>query len=148
MAYCILYSAALEAFASRASRLTRLTSIQGATLWLKLFQNCDKLFFGKSMKMATFSAAWQLIQEWFVPYISTHLIQQIPRILRFFIRYNSYQCTCTILCLYFQFILCCVQNLIHCTLRDKVSGTEIFDSVLNIASNTAIAACDQLVGGI
>ena len=100
------------------------------------------------MKMATFSAAWQLIQEWFVPYISTHLIPQTPRILRFFIRYNSYQCTCTILCLYFQFILCCVQNLIHCTLRDKVSGTEIFDSVLNIASNTAIAACDQLIGGI
>ena len=96
------------------------------------------------MKMPTFAAVWQLIQEWFVSYISTHLITQTPQILRFFVRYNRYQCTYTTLCFYFQFILCCVQKLTHYTLPDKVAGTGIFDSVLNITSNTATAASDRL----
>ena len=94
--------------------------------------------------MPTFSGAWQLIQEWFVSYISTHIIPQTPQILCAFIKYTSYRCTCAILCLYFQFILCCVQNLTHWTLTDKVSGTRILHSVLNITLNTATTACDRL----
>ena len=96
------------------------------------------------MEMPTFSAAWQLIQEWFVSYIPTHVTPQTPRILCFFVRYNSSLCSCTILCFYFQFILCCVQNLTHWTLTDKVSGTRILHSVLNITLNTATTACDRL----
>ena len=84
-----------------------------------------------------FAGAWQLIQEWFVSCTSTHIITQTPQILRFFIRYNNYQYTYIILCFYVRFTSCCVQNLTHCTLPDKVSGTGIFDSVLNITSNTA-----------
>ena len=42
----------------------------------------------------------------------------------------------TILWFYFQVLLCCVQNLIHYTLPDS---TGIFDSVLNITSNTNTA---------
>ena len=79
-----------------------------------------------------FAGAWQLIQEWFVSCTSTHIITQTPQILRFFIRYNNYQYTYIILCFYVRFTSCCVQNLTHCTLPDKVSGTGIFDYVLNI----------------
>ena len=92
-----------------------------------------------------FAGAWQLIQEWFVSCTSTHIITQTPQILRFFIRYNNYQYTYIILCFYVWFTSCCVQNLTHCTLPDKVSGTGIFDSVLNITSNTATAASDQSI---
>ena len=74
-----------------------------------------------------FAGAWQLIQEWFVSCTSTHIITQTPQILRFFIRYNNYQYTYIILCFYVRFTSCCVQNLTHCTLPDKVSGTGIFD---------------------
>ena len=84
------------------------------------------------MENANVCGAWQLIQEWFVSYISTHLMSQIPQIMLFSIRYNSCEYTYIILYFYVQFIFCCVQNLTHCILPDKVSGTVIFDSVLNI----------------
>ena len=109
----------------------------------------------KSMKMAEIlkmstaaCAAWQLIQAWFVTYISTQLITQTQQILRFFIKHSRYQCTSTISWFYFQFILFSVQNLSHYILPDKVSDTGIFDSVLNIALSTTTAASDRLIGGM
>ena len=78
-----------------------------------------------------------------VQYISTHLIHR-----------KSCVCSSDIivinvpaqfLFLYCQLILCCVQNLTHRTVPLYCTCTGIFDSVLNVTSNTTTAASDRLI---